>query len=122
MELAEHYHPEKPICVDRIAARTGVPAKFLAQILPELKAAGLVNSTRGPAGGYWLMRRPEIISVAEVVAAVKSVASSNSEGPECDDPRRKAISELADEVERTRLSMLRHVTLADFVQRAKSYQ
>ena len=42
-----------------IADKHGISQRFLVQILLQLKAAGLVASTRGAAGGYQLARPPE---------------------------------------------------------------
>ena len=43
-----------------------VPARFLVQILLQLKEAGLVNSVRGAAGGYLLIKPPRVVSLGQV--------------------------------------------------------
>lgn len=48
----------------------GIPERYLIQILLQLKAVGLVKSSRGSVGGYQLSRDPSQISVAEVIAAI----------------------------------------------------
>ena len=53
-----------------IAARQKVPIKFLEVILGDMRKAGLVQSQRGPDGGYRLTREPSQISVADVMRAV----------------------------------------------------
>ncbi len=53
-----------------ISQKEDIPARFLEQIFQKLKKAGLVGSTRGPAGGYYLLRRPEEISVGDIVRAI----------------------------------------------------
>lgn len=50
-----------------IAARQGVPLRYLEQILRDLRRAGIVAAKRGPAGGYVLARDPGRISLAELV-------------------------------------------------------
>jgi Rrf2 family protein len=57
--------------IEHIAAREGIPAKFLEQILRRLKAANLVESRRGPKGGYALTRQPQQITVREVITAIE---------------------------------------------------
>ncbi len=56
------YLAERPdagsVQIEEIAARAGVPRKFLEHILLDLKRKGLVASRRGRAGGYFLVKRP----------------------------------------------------------------
>jgi Rrf2 family protein len=69
MVLAETL-PGTPLMTSEIAARAVVPKKFLEQILLALKAAGLVFSTRGRAGGYALAAPAEKIAFAAIVRAI----------------------------------------------------
>lgn len=55
----------------RLADELGLPAPTVAKILKRLARAELVRSSRGVNGGYCLTRAPEMISVAEVVAAIE---------------------------------------------------
>jgi Rrf2 family protein len=50
-----------------IAARQHIPVEFLEQILLSLKRAGLLSSRRGMKGGYQLIKRPEDITVGQVI-------------------------------------------------------
>jgi Rrf2 family protein len=54
-----------------IARREGIPLRYLEQIFQDLKRAGLVESKRGPRGGYYLKREPSAITLAEVVKALQ---------------------------------------------------
>lgn len=49
-----------------IALEENIPKKFLEQILLELKRAKLVGSKQGINGGYYLLKKPRDISVADV--------------------------------------------------------
>ncbi len=69
--LALHAGAEQPTSVRDIAERTGLPQPYLEQILLALKGAGLVRSKRGVGGGYVLARRPEEITLGEIVSAVE---------------------------------------------------
>ena len=80
LELARHYPREQPLRVAAIAEAHGIPANFLVQILLQLKAAGIVESTRGAAGGYLLARDPESLSLADVMAAIEGSPSKNLTG------------------------------------------
>lgn len=55
---------------ERIAQAQQLPAKFVLNILAELKRAGIVRSHRGVDGGYLLGRDPAEITIADVVRAV----------------------------------------------------
>jgi Rrf2 family protein len=67
LQLAHDYDSGEPIQIRRIATEHGIPARFLVQILLQLKSASLVVSTRGAAGGYRLARSPREITLAEVL-------------------------------------------------------
>ena len=41
---------------EQLAEAQAIPIKFLENILVDLRQAGIVNSRRGPEGGYWLAR------------------------------------------------------------------
>jgi Rrf2 family protein len=64
--LVEHYGGA-PIPIRELARRNDVPKRFLEQIMLELKAQGWVDSTGGVRGGYVLAKRPEKITMGEVV-------------------------------------------------------
>jgi FeS assembly SUF system regulator len=54
-----------------LAAACHLPAPTVAKLLKELSQAGLLVSHRGMNGGYSLARRPDEISVAEVITALE---------------------------------------------------
>jgi Rrf2 family iron-sulfur cluster assembly transcriptional regulator len=53
-----------------IAKAEGLPAPVLGKVLQELVRKGLLESRRGPGGGFRLARRPQLITLRDVVAAV----------------------------------------------------
>lgn len=59
-----------PICLAEIAARQQLSLSYLEQLFGRLRRAGLVDSARGPGGGYRLARSSDAITIAEIVAAV----------------------------------------------------
>ena len=67
LQLAHDYDSGEPVQIRRIADEHGIPARFLVQILLQLKSASLVASTRGASGGYRLARSPRQISLADVI-------------------------------------------------------
>jgi Rrf2 family protein len=70
LELARAYDTSEPVRIRNIAAEHGIPSRFLVQILLQLKGAGLVQSTRGAAGGYQLIKSPDEITLGEVMAVI----------------------------------------------------
>ena len=120
-ELASQYGSAEPIRVREIATRHGIPPRFLVQILLPLKAAGLVASTRGAAGGYQLIRPPEQVSLDEVMRVIEGPASDS--GPVCraspDSPAVKALLKAWQDVAAKRREMLQGITFAELLDRAK---
>lgn len=60
----------QPAQGQEIASAENIPAPVLGKILQELVRKGLLHSRRGPGGGFRLARRPELITLRDVVAAV----------------------------------------------------
>src|SRR5262249_23220801 len=54
-----------------IARREEIPLRYLEQIFQDLKRAGIVESRRGPRGGYTLRRSPDDLRLGEVVRALQ---------------------------------------------------
>jgi Rrf2 family protein len=73
----------QPVKGEQVAQAQSIPLKFLENILVDLRLAGIVNSRRGPEGGYWLARPAEEVSVADVIRAADGpLASVRGEKPE----------------------------------------
>jgi len=64
--LVEH-HGGNPIPIGELARRNDVPKRFLEHIMLDLKAQGWVESLPGKRGGYMLRKKPEKITMGEVV-------------------------------------------------------
>jgi Rrf2 family nitric oxide-sensitive transcriptional repressor len=63
----------EPRTTEEIAAVTRVPKAYLSKVLQNLGRAGLVHSQRGIGGGITLARRPEDLTILEVVDAVEPI-------------------------------------------------
>ena len=74
VDLAQHY-ADGPIPLAAIAKRQDLSAKYLEQLIILLKGAGLIRSVRGRSGGYMLARKPEEISVGEIVETLEGKLS-----------------------------------------------
>ncbi len=71
IDLARNYDAVEPVQVKDIAERQDVPKDYLSLIMVDLRKAGIVESVRGPRGGYRLARAPETISMGEVLEVLE---------------------------------------------------
>ena len=62
--------PAGPVALAAICARQQISLSYLEQLFSRLRRNGLVESTRGPGGGYTLARSAAEITVADIVTAV----------------------------------------------------
>lgn len=63
-----------PVPLSDIAVRQQISLSYLEQMFSRLRQHGLVQSTRGPGGGYTLAQRTEAITVADIINAVEDAA------------------------------------------------
>jgi len=59
-----------PVSLSDISRRQGVSLSYLEQLFAKMRRHDLVNSTRGPGGGYLLSRKPEEIDISTIVLSV----------------------------------------------------
>ena len=69
-ELASHYG-EGPVAIREIAERHVIPMPYLEQLLVKLKRAELVESIRGPKGGYVLKKPADQIRIGDIVRVME---------------------------------------------------
>ena len=68
LDLAIHAR-HGPVSLNDISGRQGISLSYLEQLFAKLRRSGLVESVRGPGGGYHLSRARDQINVAEIVDA-----------------------------------------------------
>ncbi len=109
--------------VSELAAKEGLPIKFLEQILMQLKAAGYLESRRGKHGGYLLARPPENISIGQVarlidgpLAPIACVSQTAYERCSCPDEEHCGLRMLMLDVRNAISNILDRFTLADVVE------
>jgi Rrf2 family protein len=56
-----------PLQIKEIAEEEKIPQSFLENILLELRKMGILGSKLGKSGGYFLLRKPEEVNLAEIV-------------------------------------------------------
>ncbi len=70
LDLAAH-HDQGPTPLREIANRQDLSVKYLEQLIIPLKAAGYIRSVRGARGGYTLARKPDKISVGQIIKVLE---------------------------------------------------
>lgn len=87
IDIAEH-NTEDWISVKDISERQGISMKYLEQIVINLSKSGLLNSSRGPQGGYMLAKTPEKYTVGQILRIMEGslapVACLESEVNQCE--------------------------------------
>jgi Rrf2 family protein len=115
LALAARRPEQPPVRIREIAEAYEIPERYLVQILLQLKGSGLVQSTRGAAGGYRLARNPEGVSVGEVLAAIDGPPEPPREP---DQPAARALAAVWREAFEAERAVLSRTTLAELVRGA----
>ncbi|MGB8328831.1 MAG: Fe-S cluster assembly transcriptional regulator IscR [Polyangiales bacterium] len=111
-----------PVTLAGVSQRQKISLSYLEQLFGKLRRHSLVESVRGPGGGYRLARAPETISVAEVIVAVdEPIDATQCAGRESckDDGKRCMTHELWANLNTHIFSYLRSVSLAELVAQQK---
>ncbi len=119
LELACQYAAQKPVQLRSIAQRHGIPARFLVQILLQLKAAGLVNSTRGAAGGYRLARDPAPVTLRAATQLLHGQPATITSKAETAPSISTTLIDMFNHFRSQQSKMLQTITLAELMQRAE---
>ena len=114
----------QPLTIEQIAKRSGAPKRFLEHILLEIRNAGILGSTRGRAGGYQLLRSPELISVPDLLRMIDGPMaplaclsrSAYQRCEDCSDEKTCRIRRVFAEVFYSYLVLIESLTLADVMQ------
>ena len=112
---------DQPIGAARLAAKLGIPQNYLSKTLHQLARAGVLESTRGKAGGFRLARSPAKISLLEVVSPFDDVTGRKTclmGQPVCSDHNSCAAHQRWKEVAERTAEFFRETTLADLASEA----
>jgi len=86
----------QPISLSEISLRQGISISFLEQIFLKLKKNNLVQSSRGPTGGYLLTKSPNEIKLLHIIEAVdekvKTVGCKKESKKSCNGKSIKCIT------------------------------
>ncbi len=124
LDLALNYG-NGPVLLKDVAERQEISEKYLGHLITPLKAAGLINSSRGAHGGYILARPPEQISLGEVIRAVEgnlSLVECTAAPDVCHRVNFCVTRDIWNEMRNKMMETLESTTLQDMVQRHKQKQ
>lgn len=111
--------PGRCLDADRIARRLRLPGASLSKCLQRLAAKGILESRRGPGGGYRLVLAPRSVSLADVALALEPRESRKGRcllaDKPCRDDRACAIHHAASMADERLRAALARLTLADIV-------
>ena len=71
---------DRLVALSEIAERQDISLAYLEQLFVKLRRAEIVESVRGPGGGYRLAHPPDAIRISEVLAAVDETMDAMSRG------------------------------------------
>jgi len=116
LDLALHSE-NRPVSLAEISERQTISLSYLEQLFSRLRKAGLVDSVRGPGGGYLLVGQAELVCVADIIKAVnESVDSTNCGGRgDCQGGSICLTHNLWDDLSRQINDFLSGISLADLV-------
>ena len=122
-DLALHYG-SRPIPIDQIAVRQGLPVRYLEQLLLTLRRAGILQSKRGVKGGYTLAKPPAEITLGAILRAVDGPVepiSCLAEAPRepCARETVCALRGVWSDVHRAVAAIVDHTTLQDVCDRSR---
>lgn len=117
MELAKRQEMGKPVALREIVDDQQIPMPFLVQILQQLRTAGLVNSSRGSSGGYFLQRPASQISVLDVVEAVAPNLLAPDLNLTAQTADANTVVELWKQLASRQRELLQELSLTDLIQR-----
>ncbi|MDZ7607076.1 MAG: Rrf2 family transcriptional regulator [Cyclobacteriaceae bacterium] len=118
---------EGTVGIHIIAKEENIPQKFLEAILLDLRNAGILSSKKGKGGGYYLLKNPEDVNIAQVlrifdgaIALLPCVTFNFYERcEECKDEEVCSIREAFKEVRDESVRIFKEHTLRSMVDREK---
>lgn len=111
-----------PVTLAGISQRQKISLSYLEQLFGKLRRHALVQSTRGPGGGYTLARPMADVSVADIIYAVDEPLDATQCGGKenCDNDQRCMTHDLWANLNRVMVDYLDSVSLHDLVEKQKA--
>ena len=113
------YAKDAPVSLSDISSRQNISISYLEQLFAKLRKNGLVNSIRGPGGGYQLSREIAEIFVMEIIDAIdESIDATRCQGKgDCHDGKQCLTHELWEDLSLQIRGFLSGISLGELVSR-----
>ena len=111
-----------PVTLAGISQRQEISLSYLEQLFGKLRRHEIVESVRGPGGGYNLARRAEDVTVADIIIAVDEPLDATQCGGKenCADDQRCMTHDLWADLNRNMIDFLDSVSLRDLVEKQRA--
>jgi len=111
-----------PVTLSGISERQKISLSYLEQLFGKLRRRELVESVRGPGGGYQLAREASKLTVADIICAVEEPLDSTQCGgrENCMENQRCMTHDLWEELNTTVYGFLSRVTLSQLVDKQRT--
>lgn len=122
LELAIKFE-EGPVYLKDISRSQDISLKYLGQLVIPLKLAGIINSSRGAHGGYFLAKDPETIKLSEIIDILEGpigIVDCINDNNSCDRYKTCSVRFFWEEVNSNFYRSLEGITLKDMVRHYKA--
>ena len=116
---------EEALNLDQLAEATEAPRSVLGQVMPRLRAAGIVRSVRGPGGGYRLNHPPAELTLERVVRVFEGQLApigyaTRHEPDPCPAIVARSLRPAWEEVRDATITILDRINFADLAEAARA--
>lgn len=101
------------VSIKELAEREAIPETFLEQIMSDLRRAGLLESARGPYGGYRLKNAPDEIAIGRVIEVLEGSLSPARCESDCSHLNGCSTRSVLDRIEQSITEALDGISLKD---------
>ena len=124
VKLAKEYN-HGPVLISNISQSEKIPKKFLETILFDLKQLGILASKKGKGGGYFLIKKPEEINLADIIRHIDGAialipcATYKYYQPcqHCKDEMTCGIRSVVKDIRDETVNLLKNISLNDIISR-----
>lgn len=114
-----------PVLISHISQSERIPKKFLETILFDLKQMGILASKKGKGGGYYLIKKPEDINLADIIRHIDGAIALipcvtykfYQPCQHCKDELTCGIRSIVKDIRDETVNILKKITLSDILAR-----
>ena len=124
IKLAKEYE-KGPVLINTISESEHIPRKFLEAILFDLKSLGVLSSKKGKGGGYYLIKKPDDINLADIIRHIDGAialipcATYKYYQPcqHCKDEETCGLRSVVKDIRDETVQLLKKIRLSDIIER-----